>query len=85
MESKQADMLHHACQQFLGMSDEKIKSVVLQTLEGHQRAIMGACLDHFHFFSSARYPGTQVDLAAPFCPAALAVLSSLSSPHPQAP
>lgn len=41
VESKQTEMLHHACQQFLGMSDAQIKSIILQTLEGHQRAIMG--------------------------------------------
>jgi flotillin len=34
-------MLHAACQQFLGKSEAEIKTVALETLEGHQRAIMG--------------------------------------------
>lgn len=35
------EMLRSACQQFLGMSQEAITMVAHQTLEGHQRAIMG--------------------------------------------
>jgi len=34
-------MLHAACQQFLGKSEDEIRNVALETLEGHQRAIMG--------------------------------------------
>lgn len=34
-------MLHHACQQFLGMTESQVKSVIISTLEGHQRSIMG--------------------------------------------
>lgn len=34
-------MLHIACQQFLGMGAKAIEKVVMDTLEGHQRAIMG--------------------------------------------
>lgn len=30
-----------ACEQFLGKADEEIKHVAMETLEGHQRAIMG--------------------------------------------
>lgn len=41
IESGKEEMLHHACQQFLGKSEEQIKAVVVETLEGHQRAIMG--------------------------------------------
>lgn len=34
-------MLQAACQQFLGKSEEHIRQIALETLEGHQRAIMG--------------------------------------------
>jgi flotillin len=34
-------MLHTACEQFLGKSDTEIQNIALETLEGHQRAIMG--------------------------------------------
>ena len=35
-------MLLAACEQFLGKTDEEITQVALETLEGHQRAIMGS-------------------------------------------
>eukprot|EP00049_Salpingoeca_infusionum_P017703 m.354053 g.354053 ORF g.354053 m.354053 type:complete len:426 (-) comp16909_c0_seq1:2225-3502(-) len=35
------DMLAVACQQFLDKSEDEIKAIILETLEGHQRAIMG--------------------------------------------
>ena len=35
------DMLQSACELFLGKSEREIKSVAQETLEGHQRAIMG--------------------------------------------
>lgn len=34
-------MLAAACQQFLGKKEAEIQNVALETLEGHQRAIMG--------------------------------------------
>ena len=34
-------LLATACEQFLGRSTSEIKDVVLQTLEGHLRAILG--------------------------------------------
>jgi len=34
-------MLQAACQQFLGKREEDIRKIALETLEGHQRAIMG--------------------------------------------
>jgi len=36
-----SDILRNACEQFLGKSPEHIQRVVLQTLEGHLRAILG--------------------------------------------
>lgn len=35
------DLLPVACEQFLGKSVMEIKAVVLQTLEGHLRSILG--------------------------------------------
>ncbi len=37
----ETELLATACEQFLGKSVEHIKSVILQTLEGHLRAILG--------------------------------------------
>lgn len=34
-------MLYAACQQFLGKTEDEIRLIALETLEGHQRAIMG--------------------------------------------
>ncbi|XP_042873146.1 flotillin-1-like isoform X6 [Penaeus japonicus] len=36
------EMLLAACEQFLGKSESEIQQVALETLEGHQRAIMGS-------------------------------------------
>lgn len=38
------ELLGYACEQFLGKSVTEIKSVILQTLEGHLRAILGEWL-----------------------------------------
>ena len=40
------ELLATACEQFLGKSVEHIKSVILQTLEGHLRAILGKLLGY---------------------------------------
>lgn len=34
-------MLHAACQQFMGKCEQEIHMIATETLEGHQRAIMG--------------------------------------------
>lgn len=41
IQGQNQEMLYAACQQFLGKSQEEVRSVALETLEGHQRAIMG--------------------------------------------
>jgi len=41
VQGQNEEMLHAACQQFLGKSEEEIRKIALETLEGHQRAIMG--------------------------------------------
>lgn len=38
---KADELLHTASEQFLGKSVREIKSTILQTLEGHLRAILG--------------------------------------------
>lgn len=41
---KADELLHTASEQFLGKSVKEIKSTILQTLEGHLRAILGKYL-----------------------------------------
>ena len=44
-------MLLAACEQFLSKNEEQIQQVALETLEGHQRAIMGSMtVEVSHFF-----------------------------------
>ena len=38
---KQSDILKNACEQFLGKSQDHIERTILQTMEGHLRAILG--------------------------------------------
>ncbi|KAH9279033.1 Flotillin-1 [Echinococcus granulosus] len=41
IQSSSLDMLSAACEQFLGKSEREIQEIAKETLEGHQRAIMG--------------------------------------------
>lgn len=41
IQGQNQEMLHAACSQFLGKSPDQIRGIALETLEGHQRAIMG--------------------------------------------
>jgi len=41
VQGQNMEMLQAACQQFLGKCEEDIRRIALETLEGHQRAIMG--------------------------------------------
>lgn len=41
IEGSKREMLHNACQQFLGKTENQVAHVAMETLEGHQRAIMG--------------------------------------------
>ena len=45
---KNPDLLHTASEQFLGKKEHEIKSTVLQTLEGHLRAILGQFFSSFY-------------------------------------
>eukprot|EP00096_Caligus_rogercresseyi_P014879 TRINITY_DN7357_c0_g1_i1.p1 TRINITY_DN7357_c0_g1~~TRINITY_DN7357_c0_g1_i1.p1 ORF type:complete len:441 (-),score=145.50 TRINITY_DN7357_c0_g1_i1:591-1913(-) len=42
IQGQNEEMLLAACEQFLGKNEEQIQQVALETLEGHQRAIMGS-------------------------------------------
>jgi flotillin len=42
IQGQNEEMLLNACQLFLGKNLEEIRQVALETLEGHQRAIMGS-------------------------------------------
>ncbi|XP_033643011.1 flotillin-1-like [Asterias rubens] len=41
IQGQNKDMLLEACQQFLGKTEHEVEMVAMETLEGHQRAIMG--------------------------------------------
>ncbi|XP_003738862.1 flotillin-1 [Galendromus occidentalis] len=41
IQGQNVEMLRAACEQFLGKSEDEIMSIARETLEGHQRAIMG--------------------------------------------
>jgi flotillin len=41
IQGQNMEMLQAACQQFLGKSENEIRKIAQETLEGHQRAIMG--------------------------------------------
>ncbi|XP_022110844.1 flotillin-1-like isoform X1 [Acanthaster planci] len=41
VQGQNKDMLLQACQQFLGKTEQEVEQVAMETLEGHQRAIMG--------------------------------------------
>jgi len=42
VQGQNEEMLLAACEQFLGKDSSQIRRVALETLEGHQRAIMGS-------------------------------------------
>ncbi|KAF2357953.1 Band 7 domain [Trinorchestia longiramus] len=42
VQGQHEEMLLAACEQFLGKSEQQIHTIALETLEGHQRAIMGS-------------------------------------------
>jgi len=41
IQGQNTEMLQTACQQFLGKTENDIRRIAQETLEGHQRAIMG--------------------------------------------
>ena len=58
-------MLLAACEQFLSKNEEQIQQVALETLEGHQRAIMGSMtVEVSHFLKSSIFLTTSYTLLA---------------------
>ena len=54
---KNQELLQTASEQFLGKKEHEIKSTVLQTLEGHLRAILGRTKFKSFSFSTIYYSG----------------------------
>ena len=52
---KNEDLLQTASEQFLGKKDHEIKSTVLQTLEGHLRAILGKLILLLTYYFCVRF------------------------------
>ena len=67
---KDADLLQTALEQFLGKREDEIKNTVLQTLEGHLRAILGRNISNFFFskilINSLEFLQWIVKLKCPF-------------------
>lgn len=64
IQGQNKEMLAAACQMFLGKSESEIGQIALETLEGHQRAIMahmtvevGLGGSHAHSGGAVRLPG----------------------------
>ncbi len=62
IQGQNEEMLLAACEQFLGKNEDQIQQVALETLEGHQRAIMGSMtvevsfnMSFFHFRDRKRH------------------------------
>ena len=54
IQGQNEEMLLAACEQFLSKNEEQIQQVALETLEGHQRAIMGSMtVEVGHFWKSS--------------------------------
>lgn len=52
VQGQNEEMLLAACEQFLGKDSSQIRRVALETLEGHQRAIMGSMtVEVFAYFA----------------------------------
>merc|ERR1711936_1541906 len=62
---KNADLLQTASEQFLGKKEHEIKSTVLQTLEGHLRAILGTLTVEEVYKDRDRFASLVREVAAP--------------------
>merc|ERR1719420_626038 len=62
---KNADLLHTASEQFLGKKEHEIKSTVLQTLEGHLRAILGTLTVEEVYKDRDQFASLVREIAAP--------------------
>ncbi|XP_029303390.1 flotillin-2a isoform X2 [Cottoperca gobio] len=59
------ELLGYACEQFLGKSVVEIKSVILQTLEGHLRAILGTLTVEQIYQDRDRFASLVREVASP--------------------
>merc|ERR1719464_2346436 len=62
---KNADLLQTASEQFLGKKEHEIKSTVLQTLEGHLRAILGTLTIEEIFKDRDQFASLVREVASP--------------------
>merc|ERR1719412_1335323 len=62
---KNADLLQTASEQFLGKQEHEIKSTVLQTLEGHLRAILGTLTVEEVYKDRDQFASLVREVAAP--------------------
>merc|ERR1719249_510153 len=62
---KNAELLHTASEQFLGKKEHEIKSTVLQTLEGHLRAILGTLTVEEVYKDRDQFASLVREVAAP--------------------
>merc|ERR1719438_329370 len=62
---KEQELLHTASEQFLGKKEHEIKSTVLQTLEGHLRAILGTLTVEEVYKDRDQFASLVREVAAP--------------------
>merc|ERR1719446_555153 len=62
---KNSELLHTASEQFLGKKEHEIKSTVLQTLEGHLRAILGTLTVEEVYKDRDQFASSVREVAAP--------------------
>jgi len=58
------DMLACACQQFMGKHEEEIRTIATETLEGHQRAIMGNMTVEEIYKDRKKFSGAVFEVAS---------------------
>ena len=75
---KNPELLHTASEQFLGKKEHEIKSTVLQTLEGHLRAILGTLTVEEVYKDRDQFASLVREVAAPD----VGSVSRVSTPHP---
>ncbi|MEQ2167620.1 Flotillin-like protein 1 [Goodea atripinnis] len=61
IQGQNKQMLAAACQMFMGKSEGQIAQIALETLEGHQRAIIAHLTDYLHSLGKARTAQVQKD------------------------
>ena len=62
IQGRDEEMLQKACQQFLGHSEDDIRNIATETIEGHQRAIIGDMTVEVQQMSYGKYFEGQIRL-----------------------